>query len=358
MDEFDDLEDLRFDGSQFYPESMSDEEYAQHRFPPDLVTLMLGNRGSGKSLYLARACFRALRMGMDTFTNLRLNEDFMVEHGITARPKEAKFEDLIVLAPQYRDCFLGVDEVGTWLHRQRTQSNAAIMASNMLGQLRKRRLSICCTTQQESKVTADLMYQTDQIMYCQDACWSRWGFERRVKRGHVFFYHCIDRSGVVTGFPGTRWSFVLAHADRLWQLYDSFQTQDTLAFATKLEFKREAVVMDSQGRVYPKSQARLVESEDEARALEEELRGLWATNFLQWTLDECPPQVAQRSGPWWCIHAGNLTYQLAVLDDSVRQVMQVECNDLMRKAQQGSPLATIQGEWLCVRLPEGDREPE
>ena len=222
-------------------------EDLRHYFPDEYVELVLGPRGSGKSIRVARKLLLALREGDNVFTNYEL---FPEKLGIDNRPKPLDLQFLLSFDTSLNKSVIGIGEVDTWIERKRAMSTSSILVEKFLNQLRKRGLRVLLDTQ-SATLPSIIMSKVDMISEGTDSYWGDWGRDHQVYKGTNFFYDVTDNSGIFTGHPGRMWREAIGNAQEIWPLYNTYQIFDPWQWSRKVEMVGGKMVFDmDEGKMY------------------------------------------------------------------------------------------------------------
>ena len=213
------------------------------------MELVLGHRGGGKSIRVARKLLLALKQGYHVFTNYEL---FPEKVGITNgnKPKPLDLEFLLSFDTSLNESVIGIGEVDTWVERKRAMSTSSILVEKFLHQLRKRGLRVFLDTQSPS-LPSVVLNQVDMMAWSHDSFYTDWGREHQIFKGTSFFYEVEDNSGIFTGYQGRRWMEAIGNAHQLWPGYNTYQIFDPWQWARKVEIVGEKMVFDmDEGKMY------------------------------------------------------------------------------------------------------------
>lgn len=255
-------------------------EELKHWFPSEYVELVLGHRGGGKSVRVARKLLSALKGGLPVFTNYELYPDKI---GVDNKPRPLDLEFLLSFDTNLHQAVIGIGEVDTWVERKRAMSTSSILVEKFLHQLRKRNLRVFLDTQSPSLPTV-ILNQVDLMTWSQDSFYSPWGREHEIYKGTNFTYEVEDNSGIFTGYPGYRWREAIGNAQRLWPLYNTYQIFDPWQWARKVEMVGEKMVFDmDEGRMYTSGERNLEMEQREIRQFNTLLKAeyrAWGNEFI------------------------------------------------------------------------------
>lgn len=209
-------------------------------FPREYVELVLGARGGGKSIRVARKLLLALKAGLPVFTNYELYPEKI---GIENKPQPLDLEFLLRFDTSLHEAVIGIGEVDTWIERKRAMSTSNIMVEKFLSQLRKRGLRVLMDTQAPT-LPSIILSKVDLMVWSHDSYWTQWGKEHEIYKGTNFFYDCQDNSGLFTGYSGTMWREAIGNAHKLWTLYNTYQIFDPWQWARKVQIVGGQMVFD------------------------------------------------------------------------------------------------------------------
>ena len=258
-------------------------EELRHWFPTEYVELVLGHRGGGKSIRVARKLLLALKQGYHVFTNYELYPERV---GITNnhKPQPLDLEFLLSFDTSMNESVIGIGEVDTWVERKRAMSTSSILVEKFLHQLRKRGLRVFLDTQSPS-LPSVILNQVDMTAWSQDAFYSEWGMEHQVYKGTNFFYQVEDSSGIFTGWRGRRWPEAIGNAHQLWPGYNTWQIFDPWQWARKVEMVGGKMVFDmDEGKMYTSGEHNLEMEQREIKQFNTLLMGeyrAWGNDFLE-----------------------------------------------------------------------------
>ena len=259
-------------------------EELRNYFPREYVELVLGPRGGGKSVRVARKLLKALKAKLPVFTNYELYPEKL---GIDNMPKPLDLDFLLSFDTSLQEAVIGIGEVDTWIERKRAMSTSNIMVEKFLSQLRKRGLRVFMDTQAPTLPTI-ILSKVDLIVWSQDSYWSPWGREHEVYKGTNFFYHAHDNSGLFTGYRGNHWWEAIGNAHKLWPLYNTYQIFDPWQWAKKVEIVGGKMVFDMDDkRMYTSGEHNLAIEQREIEQFNTLLRAeyrAWGNDFVDFAI--------------------------------------------------------------------------
>lgn len=272
------------------------EDESKIWFPDDYVEGIFGVRGSGKSMIMARKLLLGLAAGNSVFTNLTLHPELC---GIKGEALPLILEQMVSFDPILNKGVMGIEEIGTWIRRERAMATSTQLLEQFLTQLRKRGLRILFTNQ-STRLPQDLWDQVDLVTYAKDMYFTPYGQEWGLRKGTKFIYCHIDKSGLFLGRRG-HWFTGLENGQNLWNKYDSYQVQDPLQAFRRVRVTGGDMILDADdGQVYGGNDAALLSEEKRLRRYDTVITRVWR----QWSgtlltramvegavLDETPDKV-------------------------------------------------------------------
>lgn len=237
-----------------------DEELRQW-FPTEYVVAIVGHRGGGKSVLLARYLLNGLIRGYPVFTNLELYPEKL---GIDKPQQSLELDNLLSFDPNLSNAIIGIEELGTWIERMRAISTTNILVSKFFQLfIRKKGLRIFFTNQ-SPYLPSGIWEQVDMVINAHDLFYSEWGKEANLPKGTTFYYIARDVSGIFTGHPGTTWGFALRKANKLWPLFNSYQQFDPYQWARKTRITGADMILDLDEGEYYKAGEQDIRAQQEA----------------------------------------------------------------------------------------------
>ncbi len=169
-----------------------------------LCIAFVGKRGSGKSVGMTgMAIMDGLLAGRRVVSNLPIA--VKVKYGDCEKVFQTEELDPAFLLDEnefnknYYDCLIAIDEVNTYIaDAQRTMNSQAFTFSNILQQMRHRKLSFIFTTQSEDFNTNRTRFQTDFYISCRDASMMD-GQPEKKEIGRKTEWRYYDMTGLKTG---------------------------------------------------------------------------------------------------------------------------------------------------------------
>lgn len=237
------------------------DEEQRYWIPTEYVVGILGHRGGGKSILMARFLLNGLLRKYQVFTNLQLYPEKL---GIDKPQQSLELDNLLSFDPNLSNAIIGIEEIGTWIERMRAISTTNILVSKFFQLfIRKKGLRIFFTNQSPYLPTG-IGEQVDMVINAHDMFYSEWGKEANLAKGTTFYYIARDVSGIFTGRPGTSWAFALRKANRLWDKFNSYQQFDPYQWARRTKITGGDMVLDLDGGEYYKAGEQDIRAQQEA----------------------------------------------------------------------------------------------
>ncbi len=233
-----------------YVEDLITEDSEYSAFPKEYVALLTGIKGAGKGLSLARILFRAMYYKYPVWTNVQFYPEKLLELGIKEEflPKPLDIEFMLTFDESLQTGVIGIDEIDTWIIKMKSNSNLNILMASFMKQLRKRDVKVFGALHFDDAIPGEIHNEVDLIINCNDAFYTAWGKEQRVPRGKLIFQHHFDYSGVFTGKRRNPiGEFFIAHSEKLWDVYNSYQTLDPFVGFQKVQFEGNEITLDLSG---------------------------------------------------------------------------------------------------------------
>ncbi|MDD5094053.1 MAG: hypothetical protein PHV74_06720 [Dehalococcoidia bacterium] len=266
-----------------------DLPFRKRKQPEDWTIGVIGPKGGGKTLWLARNVVVALAAGLPTYTNLTMKEDGLNRRGITARPGSLDVEDLLKFDEKLYAAFIGIDEISTWMTSLRAMSTTQIVMVNWFGQTRKDLKKIMWNAQVSKLPPRAVMANTDLLIYAQDYSFTEWGTDHGLDRGFIIALNIKDQSGYFTGRPGMTWGRLYHQADRLRDVFHTGQHQDPYAFARKTTITGGEQILDLDTmKVMKKEEKAAFEREKGLREFKDSITALHNTQTMRFIRDNGP----------------------------------------------------------------------
>tara|TARA_B100000519_G_scaffold114773_1_gene99173 strand:- start:522 stop:1559 length:1038 start_codon:yes stop_codon:yes gene_type:complete len=212
------------------------DNYGQRNFQP-LVTFFFGRRGQGKTLAMTALAYlmheRYKKAGLynhKVLTNYATNFSEFTPYLI---------DEMIQFPTWLKDGTVCIDEVGSAFPSVRAMSTINVLFTNMLTQLRKRKLEISFTTQFPQMISYGVLTQVDLFILCE-----------KIAGGRAVKLYIFDHWGQWTGntwkknFPQPKWEAdwvkTIHHTDKMWGAYN---TEEVIA---SLQSDSRSDIIDSQ----------------------------------------------------------------------------------------------------------------
>ena len=202
-----------------------------------LVTFFFGRRGQGKTLAMtALAYLMHQRYQQSGLKNHKVLTNYATDFS-TFTP--FLIDEMIQFPSWLRDGTVCIDEVGSAFPSVRAMSTINVLFTNMLTQLRKRKLEISFTTQFTQMISYGVLTQVDLFILCE-----------KVANGRAVKLYIFDHWGQWTGntwkknFPQPKWEAdwvkTIHNTDKLWGKYN---TEEVIA---SLQSDARNEIIDSQ----------------------------------------------------------------------------------------------------------------
>lgn len=234
-----------------YVEELTEGEGNYDPLPGEYVALLTGPKGGGKDLSLARILFRAMYYKIPCFTNIEFYPDKLRSLGIKDEfhPKPIELEWMLHFDEQLVKGVIAISELDTWIIKMKSNSNLNILISSFIKQIRKKDLRVFGSLHRDDSIPGEVQKEVDLLIQCTDSFYTEWGKEMMIPRGKMIFQEHFDYSGVITGRRGSHiGSWYIAHAEGLWDVYNSYQTYDPFIGFQKVGFEGHEITMDLSGQ--------------------------------------------------------------------------------------------------------------
>lgn len=121
-----------------------------------MIELILGNQGSGKTLFLVERAYHHYKMGKTIYSNVHLNFPY----------KQLDYNKIINC--ELKDGVIILDEGHLLLSNRRSMSSHSIkITDSFIGQCRKQNLILMISTQRPRKIDVKIREEADRIYTCE-----------------------------------------------------------------------------------------------------------------------------------------------------------------------------------------------
>lgn len=256
-----------------------------------LVIVLVGVRGSGKTLLMTHYCCEALReaYAVRKFrqkykddkllmyslskrkTNIwcnypvkRYEKLILADKSILLQPQPLDIEDIIVWHPKFHDGIIFWDEIDQVADKQDWMSVVSKMLTAGVQVMRHRNLSLVVSIQSLSWLNTRLQWQADLIIKCKDRAFTTWGRSHHLRPGEISDLTIIDKSGIMTGYSFEE-NWQLYHASfygkRYWNNYQTQHEFNVVDLKRKFKLKQQVREIDlTDGEGSPETYRELVET--------------------------------------------------------------------------------------------------
>ena len=223
-----------------------------------LVVIVVGVRGSGKTLFMTH-------LGLEMLRNAWIVEQAREHYGykkyprrkmtawsnypykalwkpqnVMLEPQKLDIDKLITWRPEFHDGIIFFDEIDQVADRQDWQGTLSKLLNAGVQIIRHRNLSMIVSVQSLSWLNARLQWQADVIVKCRDLAFTPWGRSKHLLPGEVMQTNWIDKSGVLTGTSYEE-SFktypMQFFGKRYWNAYSTQHEFDIMDYKTKYKLK-------------------------------------------------------------------------------------------------------------------------
>jgi len=156
-------------------------------------------------------------------------------------------EEWVTLPPELRDCLIDVDEIQNFFGSDRYMSWMNKLWANIVAQRRHRNLGIHYTVQDWEDLDPRVRKKTHVLVICRDMFWTPWGKEEGLGRGELIRVNFIDVKGFFTGIPWNPGPSKLIRLKDVWPYFESYGKVDIWGGLTKVEFKKNRILLDLTG---------------------------------------------------------------------------------------------------------------
>ncbi|MGE4582722.1 MAG: zonular occludens toxin domain-containing protein [Synechococcus sp.] len=209
-------------GVQLYEEEDSSikapgDFYAKKNFQP-IVTFFFGRRGQGKTLAMTTLAY----MMAERYKKAGLHNHQVLTNYATSFSTFTPYliDEMIQFPAWLKDGAVCIDEVQSAFPSARAMSSINVLFTNMLTQLRKRKLEISFTTQFPQMISYGVLTQVDLFVLCE-----------KVAGGRAIKLYIFDHWGQWTGktwkknFPQPKSEadqiITLHNTDKMWGAYNT-----------------------------------------------------------------------------------------------------------------------------------------
>jgi hypothetical protein len=176
-------------------------------YTKSVIMGIVGNKGAGKSLYLAHALTTKLAMGETVWSNMPVKIGPTIiavnaKMGQIIKPAEAEPLDwnlLYKLDESMAEGTVGIDEITYFVGSRQSMETRNRLINACVRQVRHRCLDLFYTAKSFHMVDAYLREETDIIVVCKDLSYEPWGKANHLKGGEMINFKLFDYSGVITG---------------------------------------------------------------------------------------------------------------------------------------------------------------
>ncbi len=210
----------------------------------ELVILLEGPRGSGKSLGGSYFTFDALRHGMGAYANLPVSANWSDIGHLEAKsintPDLYTFGEQLDIPP---NSVVFLDEFDKLCMARRSSSNANLLLNWLGTQLRKFGLTFVLTAQDMMWIDPMWRFQVDILIKCKDIFFTSFGKRKHIGKGKVILMDLCDLSGVVTGnqyrFHGMPYRSLTLNGEAMWGAFDSYKVMGVQEMLRRFDLGRE-----------------------------------------------------------------------------------------------------------------------
>ena len=215
-----------------------------------IVMSIIGNRGSGKSLFLTAKAVEALLHGKTVWSNMpiKLNKYWSDMYGVPKlKALPLDLDAFYSLSGELQDGVVCIDEAQNMSDSRTSLTLKNRLLNAIMAQVRKRDLNVYYTVQDPDWVDLRLRFATDVQASCFDLGYSPWGRTNQIDYGKRIRLKFKDLSGYVTGKSfydtGRYYHTTILKGDYYWTCYDTKKVVDLEeAFSSvKLNLKQRIV---------------------------------------------------------------------------------------------------------------------
>lgn len=320
--------------------------------PDEWVVLVMGFRGSGKSVLDVHYGIEAMKYGLPLHTNMCYIPENLEPFNLKSQPTPLDFDRMISYKLDVAGALIQIDEIDTYLDKLRTAANQNVLTTKFLEQLRKRSLKFILSCQFGSYLPYGTLDQVDLLIYAQDMFFTQWGKEKNIRKGTTFVYTVSDKSGLFTGGRSHPWRFLLSHCDSYWGLYDTNKIHDPLQIAKKYEIKREKHIVNDDGEIYPESEETAQGQERELRQYRSTLGLVWGSQIMGFIMDNQDAIEVADNGSKVRISMSRVERALGSIKGRSRKGLNLSYNELLKIADKGTVIKRTANNMLEILKPE------
>lgn len=234
-----------------------------------LVVIIVGTRGSGKTLLMSHFEIEALsrawavmrareiannpelypRKKTNVFSNYPVKglwrpPDYAKPITLESEPLE--MDKLVRWHPDFANGYIFFDEIDQVADRQDWMSTVAKLLTAGVQVLRHRNLTLVASIQSLNWLNARLQWQADVIIKCRDLSFTPWGRERGIAPGEIASTSWIDKSGILTGYSFEENGAVYPlrfFGKRYWGAYSTVHEFDILEYKRKYKLNLDTKVI-------------------------------------------------------------------------------------------------------------------
>lgn len=208
----------------------------------ELVILLVGPRGCGKSMGGSYYAIDAMAHGLTCYSNLPISATFSDIGHVESKPLNT-----LALYSFGQDLEPGsvifVDEFDKLCMARRSSSNANMLVNWLGTQLRKFRVSFILTSQNLMWIDGMWRSQVDVLIRCKDLFHTQFGKAEHVDRGAVVLLDLCDWSGAMTGleyqYTGQPYNRLQLNGRAMWGTFDTYRAVSADDMLRRFDLQRE-----------------------------------------------------------------------------------------------------------------------
>lgn len=223
---------------------IDEEMHLYQPMPQELVFLLEGPRGNGKSAGASYLGFDVLDCGGEVLSNIPLDGQFGDTKRLISKPLDTT--DLMQFDKVRAGVTYLLDEFDKICGARWTVGSNVNRALDWLAtQIRKFEANVLMSAQNRMMIDPYWRMQIDVLIKCRDLAHTPFGKQKKLMRGAVVILECFDISGVVTGqtyeeMPVSYGSFKL-NCRALWGKYPTKKYVGADEILKKLVLKKQVV---------------------------------------------------------------------------------------------------------------------